>query len=56
MQVWRKSSHSGVQENCVEVRNDQSRVAVRDSKKPGPVLNFPNSTWRAFTVTARAHR
>jgi len=53
---WRKSSYSGDNENCVEVRAEQASVTVRDSKKPGPTLNFPNSTWRAFTVTARAHR
>lgn len=53
---WRKSSYSGDNGNCVEVRPDLSGVAVRDSKKPGPVLNFPNANWQAFTVTARAHR
>ena len=30
--TWRKSSYSGTQGQCVEVRNDLS--AVRDSKNP----------------------
>lgn len=53
---WRKSSYSGASDNCVEVRSDELRIAVRDSKCLGPTLNFPSSTWRAFTVTARANR
>lgn len=56
MRVWRKSSYSSPDGNCLEVWSDQARVAVRDSKKLGPVLTFPSSTWRTFTVTARAYR
>jgi hypothetical protein len=33
--VWRKSSHSLDQGNCVEVAFVDSRVGLRDSKTPG---------------------
>lgn len=55
---WRKSSHSGagVNSNCVEVAADTELVGVRDSKKvPGPTLNFPTATWRAFLDRAARH-
>ena len=49
--VWRKSSYSGGEENCVEVASRRPRaVAVRDSKDAGgPVLRFGRGTWHAFT-------
>lgn len=34
--TWRKSSRSEGANNCVELRQDLT--AVRDSKRPGPVL------------------
>jgi hypothetical protein len=35
--VWRKSSYSGGDSNCVELRNDLT--AIRDTKNPtGPTL------------------
>jgi hypothetical protein len=48
---WRKSSHSGGEENCVEVAgNRPGAVAVRDSKDAsGPVLKFGRGPWHAFT-------
>ncbi len=48
--VWRKSSYSGAQGDCVEIGwPGQAAVAVRDSKHPaGPGLSFPATTWRAF--------
>ncbi|WP_345016933.1 DUF397 domain-containing protein [Actinomadura keratinilytica] len=43
--MWRKSSHSGSGNACVEVADLRSAgVAVRDSKDPsGPVLMFGRS-------------
>jgi hypothetical protein len=48
--VWRSSSHSGGQGNCVEVAdNIPDIVPVRDSKHPtGPVLTFSGVAWAAF--------
>jgi len=46
---WRKSSRSGNQGNCVEVRIVAGGVEVRDSKNPtGPVLRFTAAEWVAF--------
>jgi hypothetical protein len=48
-ELWRKSSYSGDNGNCVEVGWPSTKVAVRDSKCPtGPTLSFPTWTWRAF--------
>jgi hypothetical protein len=58
--LWRKSSYSNGQANCVEtaaVGQDSRLVAIRDSKAPvGPVLVFPPSTWRRFTTSVKATR
>lgn len=53
--VWRKSSRSSNQGNCVEVAfatpADPARVAVRDSKNvSGPHILFPADSWAAFLV------
>ncbi|MGH3721221.1 MAG: DUF397 domain-containing protein [Pseudonocardiaceae bacterium] len=38
---WRKSSHSGFENNCVELAHPPG--AIRDSKNPaGPVLLVPD--------------
>lgn len=50
--MWRKSSYSSDDGNCVEVTKlgDGSRV-VRDSKNPtGAVLIFTPAEWAAFTA------
>jgi Domain of unknown function (DUF397) len=47
--IWKKSSYSNGQANCVEVANLPSIVAVRDSKdREGPALIFTPDEWRAF--------
>jgi hypothetical protein len=48
--VWKKSSRSNGQANCVEVCTSQTgTVAVRDSKNaPGPHLTVSNHAWSAF--------
>jgi hypothetical protein len=46
---WRKSSHSGSGNNCVEVASMPAAVAVRDSKDPdGGHLVFGAGDWEAF--------
>jgi hypothetical protein len=47
--VWRKSSRSNGQGQCVEVAQLDQAVAVRDSKHPtGAVLVFTPAEWTAF--------
>ncbi len=47
--VWRRSSHSGGNGDCVEVGRPGDGVAVRDSKQgDGPRLEFGVAAWRAF--------
>lgn len=50
--VWRKSSYSGTQGNCVEVAtNMPGIVAVRDSKHPhGALLAVSRTAWAAFVA------
>ena len=54
--VWRRSSWSANNGNCVEVtllRGGQ--VGVRDSKDPrGQVLAFPQDAWQSFLAAVRA--
>ncbi|WBB69819.1 DUF397 domain-containing protein [Micromonospora sp. WMMD812] len=48
---WRTSTRSSGNGNCVEVGAAAGRIAVRDSKdRPGPVLVFAPSAWRAFVA------
>jgi Domain of unknown function (DUF397) len=53
--VWRTSSYSGQNGDCVEVaRNVPGVIAVRDSKdRGGPTLTFSPATWEAFTNRVR---
>jgi hypothetical protein len=55
--TWRKSTHSGGNENCVECAADGATgIAVRDSKNPhGPALHFPAPAFAAFTAALATH-
>ncbi|MGW2253312.1 DUF397 domain-containing protein [Kitasatospora sp. NPDC001660] len=54
--TWRKSTHSGGSDACVEVADGLGGVLpVRDSKDPGgPVLRFRSRAWRDFVTAVRA--
>ena len=53
--VWRKSSRSNGQGQCVEVAQHSTAVAVRDSKHPdGAVLTFTPAEWAVFIAGAKA--
>ncbi|MFI6760550.1 DUF397 domain-containing protein [Micromonospora sp. NPDC050417] len=53
--VWRKSSRSGSDTNCVEIAELPQTIAVRDSKDPdGPVLTFVRSAWTSFVTDIHA--
>ena len=58
--LWRKSSYSNGQANCVEIATvggGRPVVAIRDSKAPdAPSLIFTARTWRQFTCSVRATR
>ena len=48
--VWRTSSLTGSNGECVEVMDTGDHVLVRDTKdRSGPVLTFTHPEWRAFT-------
>lgn len=47
---WRTSSHSGGDNNCVEVGATGESIAVRDTKdRHGGALRFSVSQWQSFT-------
>ncbi|MEV1154441.1 DUF397 domain-containing protein [Micromonospora chokoriensis] len=47
--MWRTSTRSGGDGDCVEVAGFAESVGVRDSKdRQGPVLTFTPSAWAAF--------
>jgi hypothetical protein len=54
--VWRKSTYSSQNGNCVEVARDlPGLVAIRDSKHPGdPVLLFMGKAWQILIESLRA--
>lgn len=53
--VWRKSSRSGGEGDCVEVAACAATVGVRDSKdRPGPALSFGSAAWARFVAAVPA--
>ena len=58
--LWRKSSYSNGQANCVEAATAEQGgrvIAVRDSKAPAdPALLFAPSAWRQFVASVKATR
>ena len=47
--LWRKSTRSAGNGNCVETAETTAGMAVRDSKDPnGPVLRFGRKAWQTF--------
>jgi len=52
---WRKSSHSGEEQTCVETAFlADGSVAVRDSKdRSGPALVYTRGEWAAFLSGAK---
>jgi hypothetical protein len=54
---WRKSSYSGNEGNCVEVRDLDGSIGIRDSKNPeGPVLTVSPDRWTAFVAAIKDGR
>ena len=50
--VWRTSSYTYANGNCVEVAPTPDGVLVRDSKnRTGPALTFPAAGWHTFLTT-----
>ena len=55
--VWRKSSYSSAEGNCVEVADLRTAVGVRDSKnRDGAVLRFDHSAWAGFVADTKGGR
>lgn len=53
--IWRKSSFSSGEANCVEVGFGSGMVAVRDTKdRDGGTLAVPAASWAAFLRTRRS--
>lgn len=53
--TWRKSSHSGGGNDCVEIARVQGVLAVRDSKNPdGPKLSFRRAAFRTLVDQVKA--
>jgi hypothetical protein len=48
---WRKSSRSGAESNCVEVRRDLA--GLRDSKRPAAGIEVPVDALRSLVAWSR---
>jgi hypothetical protein len=55
--MWRKSTYSGNEFECVEVALSPHLVRVRDSTDPtGPQITVSPAAWRAFVADVAAGR
>ncbi len=55
--MWRKSSRSGGEGDCVEVAGFADAVGVRDTKdRQGPSLSFDPASWTRFVAATRTGR
>ncbi|MFE9183153.1 DUF397 domain-containing protein [Micromonospora haikouensis] len=53
--MWRTSTRSGGEGDCVEVAAFADAVGVRDSKdRQGPALSFAPAAWAGFVEATRA--
>lgn len=46
--LFRKSSYSSFEGNCVEVASLSAGVLVRNSREPLRILRFTDAEWEAF--------
>jgi hypothetical protein len=52
--LWRTSSYSGTNGNCVEAGGTADAVLVRDTKdRAGAVLRVPAGAWESFTASLK---
>ncbi len=57
MLTWHKSSHSGTDDNCVEVAGLRGGRVVRDGKNPsGPMLRCSENEWQEFIGGVKGDR
>lgn len=55
--IWRKSSYSGGQGDCLELAQGTALAPVRDSKNPaGPVIPFGRDAWGVFVAQLSGRR
>ncbi|MFE7231096.1 DUF397 domain-containing protein [Streptomyces sp. NPDC002405] len=55
---WRKSSYSGEGDgnNCVEIANSPTHIAIRDSKAPaGAIVTLPAEAFTSFLEALKGH-
>lgn len=53
MTIWRKSSYSGNDNDCVELSVRRDTTGIRDSKNHGPALRIERDAWLVFLATVR---